>query len=159
MALLNMAIARELQVSMQYMIQHAVGTGLEPTVSGRDESQGQRKFIASHAPLFLPGPTLKKVAIAEMRHAEAIIERVVVLGGEPPTQPEAITIGITAKEMLENDREQERDAIRLYGQIIGVARKEHDNVTMRLFERILSEEREHHRIFSDLLGLPAALSA
>ena len=87
-----------------------------------------------------------------MRHAEAIVERVVRLGGEPTTQPDAITLGQTVREMLENDREQERGAIQLYRQIINVAEREHDDATRDLFQRISSEEGEHYRTFSKLLG-------
>jgi len=150
--LLNSAIARELQVCKQYMLQHAIGSGQESAVPGKTPRAEQTRFVASHSPYWLPGASLKKIAITEMTHAEAIAERVVLLGGEPTTQPEAITIGKTASEMLENDREQERRAIELYRQIIGVAGKEHDDVTNKLFQQILSDEEKHHRVFSDLLG-------
>lgn len=150
--LLNQAIARELQVCIQYMLQHAVGAGQGSAVSGRTPSAEQSKFVASHASVWLPGSSLKKIAITEMRHCEAIAERVTLLGGEPTTQPDAVTIGKATKEMLENDREQERGAIELYRRIIDLAGKEHDDVTMSLFQRILSDEEKHHRTFSDLLG-------
>ena len=152
MNLLNEAIARELHVSVQYMLQHAVGAGEASAASGKTPPSSQSKFVASHSQYWLPGATLKKIAIAEMRHAEAIAERVVLLGGEPTTQPGSITIGRTTREMLENDREKEREAIELYGRIIDVAGQEHDDVTMSLFRRILSDEERHHRVFSDLLG-------
>jgi bacterioferritin len=151
LSLLNTAIARELQVSIQYMFQHAIGAGLWPAVSGKTRSDQQRKFISSHSLYLLPGATPKKIAIAEMRHAEAIAERVVSLGGEPTTQPDVIVLGSTIKEMLETDRAQERAAIDLYGRIVDVAGKESDDVTMSLFRRILSDEERHHRVFSDLL--------
>ncbi len=150
-SLLNTAIARELQVSIQYMFQHAIGAGQDLSVSGKTQSAKRSKFVASHAAYWMPGATLKKIAIAEMRHAEAIAERVVHLGGEPITQPEPITIGDTPEEMLENDRAQEVAAIELYGRIIVAAGKESDDVTMNLFKRILSDEEKHHRVFSDLL--------
>ncbi|MBN1402687.1 MAG: ferritin [Anaerolineae bacterium] len=152
MGLLNQAIARELQVSIQYMFQHSIGSGQTAAASGRTPSARRAKFVASHSPIFWPGATLRKVAIAEMRHAEAIVERVVHMGGEPTTQPGPITIGETAEEMLQNDREQEQEAIALYRQIIGVAQEEQDETTLMLFQRILSEEESHHRIFSELLA-------
>ena len=150
--LLNQAIGRELQVCIQYMLQHAIGAGQEPAVSGKTLSVAQSKFIASHSSVWLPGSSLKKIAITEMRHAEAIAERVVHLGGEPATQAGAILIGKTAEEMLENDREQERQAIDLYKQIIDVAAKEQDEETVNLFRHILSDEEKHHGVFSNLLG-------
>ena len=150
--LLNRAIARELQVSIQYMFQHAIGASQWPAVSGKTSAAKRAKFVASHALYFLPGQTLKKVAITEMRHAEAIAERVILLGGEATTEPDPITIGKTAEEMLEMDREQESGAIELYGEIIGAAERKQDGVTLRLFQRILADEEAHHRVFSDLLG-------
>jgi len=151
MSLLIQAIGRELHVSVQYMLQHAVGAGQNLAASGKTPTE-QSKFVASHSSYFLPGPTLKKIAIAEMRHAEAITERVVLLGGAPPTQPMPIIIGKTTKEMLENDREQEREAIELYRQIIDVAGKEQDTVTLKLFQQILADEEKHHQVFTKMLG-------
>lgn len=151
LSLLNTAIARELQVSIQYMFQHAIGAGRDPSGPGKIQSAKRAKFVASHSAYWMPGATLKKIAITEMRHAEAIAERVVHLGGQPTTQPEAITIGNTPEEMLENDRGQEQAAIELYGRIARVAEAHHDEVTANLFRRILSDEKRHHQVFSDVL--------
>ena len=152
MDLLNKAIAREMQVSIQYMFQHSIGSCQGDAVSGKTLIARQSKFVASHSPVWLPGSSLRKIAITEMRHAEAIVERVVVLGGEPTTQPDAISIGKSVKEMLENDREQERGAIQLYKRIISLAENENDDVTKNMFQRILSDEEKHHQVFSKLLG-------
>jgi bacterioferritin len=73
------------------------------------------------------------------------------LGGEPTTQPAAITIGDSAKEMLEIDRTAEEAAIDLYTRIIGVARDAADATTVRLFEKILVDEQRHRRAFANLL--------
>lgn len=149
--LLNKAIARELQVSIQYMFQHSLGTSEKFAVPGKTPAARRRKFVASNALYFLPGARLKTIAIAEMRHAEAIANRVVRLGGEPTTQPDTITLGETIREMLELDQEQERGAIQLYGQIINVAGQKSDDATKSLFGRILAEEEKHHQTFTDLL--------
>lgn len=149
--LLNQALARELQVSVQYMLQHAVGASQGLSSSAASSIDKQNKFIASHSMYFLPGATLKKIAITEMRHAEAISERIVTLGGEPTTQPAKIMLDMTAKAMLENDREQERSAIELYRSIITSAEKEHDDITAGLFKSILKDERNHHCLFTALL--------
>jgi bacterioferritin len=151
-SLLNQAIARELQVSIQYMFQHSMGAGLEAPTSGRTRAAKRLKFVATRWPYFLPGESLKKTAITEMRHAEAIAEQVVRLGGQPTTQPAPILLGASAEEMLEIDREQERAAIELYKQIIDVADKARDDAIVGLFERILADEEKHHQLFSDLLG-------
>jgi bacterioferritin len=152
MDLLNQAIARELQVSVQYMLQHAVQASHGPARTGAVQLIRQTKFMASHSFYMLPGESLKKTAITEMRHAEAISERLVRLGGEPTTQPEPITLDQTPSAMLENDQALEREAIALYRHIIEAAEKEHDDETMRLFQGILKDEEKHLRLFSDLLG-------
>jgi bacterioferritin len=150
--LLNEAIARELTVCIQYMFQHSVGTLPGSAVSGKSLAARQSKFVGSHSSIWLPGSTLRKIAIAEMRHAEAIAERVVCLGQEPTTQPNAIVLGKTVDEMLRNDREQEQQAIQLYRQIVRVAAEERDDVTRDLFGNILADEEKHFRTFSDMLG-------
>lgn len=149
--LLNQALARELQVSIQYMLQHAVAAGRFADATGAALSPRLGKFVASDAMVYFPGWTLKKIAIAEMRHAEAIAERLTKLKEEPTTMPDAVILGATPTEMLELDREQERGAIALYEQIIDVSQQERDDVTLGLFQRILGDERKHHRVFAELL--------
>jgi bacterioferritin len=94
---------------------------------------------------------LKKIAIAEMKHAEAIAERLNYLGGIPTTKPAPIFVGNTLKEMIEQDRKDEEGAIDLYKKIIEVARREGDEVTNHLFREILSDEEDHHDTFMTLL--------
>ena len=151
MPLLSAAIARELQASIQYMLQHSIGATVDSPISAKG-TVAQIKFIGSHSSMWLPGSTLKKVAITEMRHAEAIAERVVRLGGVPPTTADDVSLGTTAQEMLELDRELEQGAVDLYEQIIKVARAAEDTETAALFERILGDEKNHHRMFSNLLS-------
>ena len=129
---LNEAISREVLVSIQYMWQHVTVRGINA------ESLGG---------------VLKGIAITEMKHAEAIAERVDYLGGIPTTVPlkKAICIGRTVKEILEIDKKAEEEAITLYREIIRIAEKESDFTTKRLFEKILSEEEEHHNTFGTLL--------
>ena len=107
--------------------------------------------MASHLSIFLPGKALKKIAITEMKHAEKIAERISILGKEPATQPASFKIGHTLKEILELDRAEEEEAIKLYNQIIEVARSESDGTTANLFRRILSDEENHLQIFKDFL--------
>ena len=80
--MLNQAIARELQVSIQYMWQHVVWSGVKG-FAVKDE--------------------LRTIGIAEMKHAEAIAERLNYLGGVPTTKPEPIFIGETLREQLTQD--------------------------------------------------------
>ncbi len=128
--LLNKAIARELQVVVQYMWQHVLWSGVKG---------------------FAVKGELESIAIAEMKHAEAIAERLAYLGGIPTTKPDPIFVGETLKEMIERDKKDEEGAIQLYKQIIDVARKEGDETTEFLFKEILSDEEEHHDTFTSLL--------
>jgi bacterioferritin len=128
--LLNQSIAREIQVSVQYMWQHVQWSGI-PHYAVKDE--------------------LKKTAIVEMKHAEAIAERLFYLGGIPTTKPEPIFVGKTLKEMLTRDMKDEAGAIKLYRQVIALAEKEGDITTAQIFKKILQEEEEHHDFFQSAL--------
>ncbi len=128
--LLNKGIARELQVSIQYMWQHVLVTGIES---------------AAVEDVF------RKIAINEMKHAEDIAERLAYLGGVPTIKPDPIFVGADLEEMLRMDVKAEEEAILLYKQTIKIADKEGDTTTRRLFEEILGHEEEHHDTFSKLL--------
>jgi bacterioferritin len=127
---MNDAVARELQVAIQYMWQHVQWGGV--------------KGFAVHN-------ELKSIAIAEMKHAEAIAERLYYLGGIPTTKPTAIFVGATLKEMITQNVKDEANAIELYKKIVEQARKEKDETTNRLFREILQQEEEHHDTFTTLL--------
>jgi bacterioferritin len=94
---------------------------------------------------------LKSIAVSEMKHAEAIAERLSYLGGIPTTKPDPIFIGTTLKEMLTQDAKDEEGAIKLYKQVLDLAKKEDDETTHRLFREILAAEEDHHDTFTSLL--------
>ena len=127
---LNKGIARELQVSIQYMWQSIQVTGLEGE---------QVKDI------------FKKTAMAEMKHAEKLAERLDYLDGVPTIKPDPINVGGSLIEMLKQDEENEEEAITLYKQAIQEAAKEGDYTTRRLLEEILAEEENHINTFGKLL--------
>lgn len=130
-AMLNDAIAGELQVSIQYMWQHVMWKKPEG-YTANDE--------------------IKRIAIVEMKHAEMIAERLNYLGGIPTTKPYEIVLGgEDIREQLKQDQEAEERTIKLYNDIIELAVKEHDVTTRHLFERILEEEEEHHDFFTSFL--------
>jgi bacterioferritin len=93
---------------------------------------------------------LKKIAITEMKHAEAIAERLYYLGEIPTTKPTEIVVGKTLKQMIQRDIKDEENAIALYKKIIEQARKEKDQTTEILFMNILKDEEEHHDTFTTL---------
>ena len=84
--MMQQAIAREIQVSVQYMWQHIMAKGLES---------------AEIADVF------EEVAISEMKHAEKISERIFYFDIIPTTKPDPIKVGGTLKEMLEHDEKAE----------------------------------------------------
>jgi bacterioferritin len=129
--MMQQAIAREIQVSVQYMWQHIMAKGLES---------------AELADVF------EEVAIAEMKHAEKIAERIFYFDITPTTKPDPIKVGGTLKQMLEHDAKAEEEAIDLYKQIIKQAASEGDTTTRLLFEQILADEEGHHDTFTTLLG-------
>jgi bacterioferritin len=128
--LLNEAIAGELQASIQYMWQHVLWRGVKA---------------------FIVQSELEKIAIEEMKHAEAIAERLVYLGGTPTTTPAPISIGANLREMINFDREAEENTISLYKRIVRKAEEEGDLTTSELFREILKDEESHHDFFTSIL--------
>lgn len=129
--MLNKAIAREIQVSVQYMWQHVMAKGMNS---------------AAVAEIF------EEIAIEEMKHAEDIAERLFYFDVTPTTKPDPIDVGGDVKHMLEVDAKAEEEAIELYKAIIKQAESEGDSTTRLLFEKILANEEEHHDRFMTLLG-------
>ena len=127
---LNKAIGSELQVSIQYMWQHVQVTGLDGVTVD---------------------DIFRRIAIAEMKHAERLAERLDYLNGVPSTKPEPIFVMGSLIEMLEQDEQDEERAISLYKQAIQVAAIEGDYTTRRLLEEILAEEETHINTFGKLL--------
>ncbi|MEK6700487.1 MAG: ferritin-like domain-containing protein [Nitrospirota bacterium] len=129
--MMNKAVAREIQVSVQYMWQHVMAKGLNS---------------AEIADMF------EDAAIEEMKHAEKIAERLFYFDVVPTTKPNPIEVGGDVKHMLEVDAKAEEEAIDLYKAIIKQAESEGDSTTRLLFEQILAEEEKHHDTFTTLLG-------
>jgi len=127
---LNKAIARELQVSIQYMWLHIQVTGTDGAIVE---------------------DIFRKTAIAEMKHAERLAERLDYLNGVPTTAPEPVFVGGSLFEMLTQDQQDEEAAIEIYREAIQLAAKEGDYTTRRLLEEILADEETHINTFGKLL--------
>ena len=128
--MINGAITRELAASIQYMWQHVQVVGV--------------KGIAV-------GGKFKQAAIAEMKHAESLAERLWYLQGTPTTQILPIKVGESLKEFLELDIKIEDEGIRDYKKIIEQATKEGDITTAFMVKEILEREEEHHDLFTTML--------
>ena len=127
---MNKGIARELQVSIQYMWQHVQVTGTDGVIVE---------------------DVFRKIAIAEMKHAERLAERLDYLNGVATTKPDPIFVGGSLIEMLKQNEQNEEQAISLYKQAIQVAANEGDYTTRRLLEEILADEEDHINTFGKLL--------
>ena len=87
---------------------------------------------------------IKKESIDEMKHAEALIERILFLDGTPHmTETLEIKVGANVKEQLESDLKLELDAVEMYNEAIKVAREEGDDASRELFARLLKDEEGH----------------
>ena len=90
------------------------------------------------------GSFIKKQSIDEMKHAEALIERLLFLDATPSlTEPMQINIGKNVKQQLESDLKLELGAVAMYNRAIQVARDEGDNGSRELLERLVKDEEEH----------------
>ena len=86
---------------------------------------------------------IKKQSIGEMKHAEALIERMLFLDGSPSMQPLEVKIGGTVKAMIESDLALEVGAVKQYNNAVAIATKEGDNGSRDLFVVLLKDEEEH----------------
>lgn len=83
-------------------------------------------------------------SIAEMKHAEKLIARILFLEGQPiVSRLNSIRIGEDVPKMLEHDRKAEEVAIGRYNDSIKMATEIGDNGTKVLLESILKEEEGH----------------
>jgi bacterioferritin len=87
--------------------------------------------------------TLKE-SIEEMKHAQAVIDRILYFDGAPNMQKYMkISVGATVKEQFQLDLQLEYDAVKRLNAGIEVARAKDDNGTRALLEEILTDEEEH----------------
>jgi len=90
------------------------------------------------------GAHTKKESIDEMKHAEALIERILLLEGTPVMHELfPLKIGSTVKEQIENDLALEVAAVARLNSAIRTAVEAGDNGSRELFEKILTDEEEH----------------
>jgi bacterioferritin len=134
--LLNMAVAREIQVSIQYMLQHAKMEKLIRKVIPENILLDKTTYDAV-------GKFLKEFAIVEMKHAADIMERIYYLGGSATTKSNKVNVGNTLSEFAKNGVKAEEEALVLYRKIVNAAKEIGDWETRELFEKIYGEEEQH----------------
>ena len=83
-------------------------------------------------------------SIEEMRHADRLIQRILLLGGLPNLQDLGkLYIGENLKEVIECDLRLELEGIRHYREAIRICEEAHDYVSRDLIAEILADEEEH----------------
>lgn len=86
---------------------------------------------------------IKKQSIGEMKHAEALMERILFLDGIPAMEPLSLTIGSNIREMLQSDLNLEINAVAMYNESVKIAFENADNGSRDLFVELLKDEEEH----------------
>jgi bacterioferritin len=144
--LLNKAVSREIQVSVQYMLQHAKMEKLIRKVIAENILLDKTTYEAV-------GKFLKEFAIQEMKHAAAVMERIYYLGGSATTKSNKVNVGNALSEFAKNGVKAEEEALVLYRMIIDAAGKFEDWETRELFEKIYSEEEKHLFKFQEYVNM------
>ena len=86
----------------------------------------------------------REESIAEMEHADKLIERIIFLEGHPNLQKlDPLRIGQNPRETLECDLAAEQSARKLYKEARDVCKDAGDYVSMSLFESLMSDEEGH----------------
>ncbi|HXZ37934.1 MAG TPA: bacterioferritin [Thermodesulfobacteriota bacterium] len=128
--LLNAARSRELGAITQYMAQHY-----------ELEDQDYGKLAKK----------LKEIGIQEMKHAEALAERILFLKGEPTSKPDGVAKkGQSIADMLKTDMALEIAAIKMYNESAVICAAEKDQISKQLFEKLLGEEEGHFNDFENV---------
>ncbi|MEK7270746.1 MAG: ferritin-like domain-containing protein [Planctomycetota bacterium] len=97
--------------------------------------------------------TWKETGIAEMKHAEALAERILFLGGEPTTKPDApAQKGLKIDAQLALGEKLEADAVQMYNDAVKLCAAEGDQGTKDVFEKLLEDEEAHLDSFQNILA-------
>jgi bacterioferritin len=144
--LLNEAVAREFQVSIQYILQH---TKMEKLI----RKSIPENILLDKTTYEAVGKFLRELSIQEMKHAASIMERIYYLGGQATTKSKKPVVGNSLSEFAKNDVKAEEEALVLYRKIIETAMKNGDFETYELFEKIYGEEEVHLFKFQEYINV------
>lgn len=144
--LLNQAVSREIQVSIQYILQHAKMEKLMRKVIPENMLLDKTTYEAV-------GKFLKEIAIQEMKHAADIMERIYYLGGSATTKSNKPVIGNSLSEFAKLGVKAEEEALVLYRKIIEAAGAMGDVETREMFEKIYSQEEQHLFKFQEYVNM------
>jgi len=144
--LLNQAVSREIQVSIQYMLQHTKMEKLLRKVIPENVLLDKTTYEAV-------GKFLKEIAIQEMKHAADIMERIYYLGGSATTKADKPVVGNSLSEFAKLGVAAEEEALVLYRKIIVAAKGLGDWETHELFEKIYGDEEGHLFKFQEYVNV------
>jgi bacterioferritin len=144
--LLNQAVSREIQVSVQYMLQHAKMEKLLRKIIPENILLDKTTYDAV-------GKFLREFAMQEMKNAATIMERIYYLGGSASTKASKPVIGNSLSEFAKNGVKAEEEALILYRKIIDAAGKIEDWETREVFEKIYGEEEKHLFKFQEYVNM------
>ncbi|MEM2108174.1 MAG: ferritin-like domain-containing protein [Candidatus Bathyarchaeia archaeon] len=144
--LLNQAVSREIQVSIQYILQHAKMEKILRKVIPENILLDKTTYEAV-------GKFLKEIAIQEMKHAADIMERIYYLGGSATTKSNKPVIGNSLSEFAKLGAKAEEEALVLYRKIIEAARAIGDVETREMFDKIYSQEEQHLFKFQEYVNI------
>jgi bacterioferritin len=143
--LLNQAVEREFQVSLQYFLQHAK---MEKII----RKSIPENILLDKTTYDAVGKFLHEIAIVEMKHAATIMERIYLLGGEATTKGGKPIVGNSISEFAKLDMKAEEEALILYRKIIETAEKMGDWQTREVFEKIYGDEEDHLFKFQEYIN-------
>ncbi|MGD9753861.1 MAG: bacterioferritin [Acidimicrobiia bacterium] len=96
---------------------------------------------------------IREESIDEMRHAEALVDRILYLEGVPNLQRlSPLRVGETVREQFQSDLALEYAAIERLNRAVAAAAAAGDNGSRHLFEEILVAEEEHTDWLETQLG-------
>ena len=97
---------------------------------------------------------IRKLSIVEMKHAEALMERILFLEGTPNLSDfPKLNVGKDVKQQLQNDLALESRAVAAYNVAIAALRKAGDHGSAELLKKLLLEEEEHEDMLETQLGI------
>jgi len=83
-------------------------------------------------------------SLGEMKHAEALIDRIIFLEGVPEiARYDVIRVGTHVKEQFDFDLALETNGVNTYNKAISLCIKENDGGSRELMEKLLVESEEH----------------
>jgi len=89
------------------------------------------------------GDYIKKQSIDEMKHAEALIERILFLDSTPKMEYLDLNVGGNVQQQIEADLALEINAVAMYNKAVQAAREAGDDQSRELFSKLLKDEEEH----------------